>query len=454
MGYPIWDIAIGGGVLMAVVAVTHVIVAHFAVGGGLVIAVTETLALRRNDPELRQLAKRSSLMLILVSTVFGAVSGVGIWVVAGLVSPAAISALIHNYVWGWAIEWVFFFVEIVCAIVYYDTWGKISKRAHLLVGWLYFVAAYLSLVIINGIITFMLTPGKWLATHGFWDGFFNPTYFPSLLLRTGIAAIMASVFMVFPALKASPAFRGRILRYLGWWLTAGVLVSYGGYRWWEGVLPAEIKGLFLGASPALRQLATTRHFLLWALAATLILGVLLLLAVPRLARVVPAIVLMIAGFAFFAGFERVREGARKPFLIHDYIFSNGLLVSDIAAINDEGVLATAGWAAHDAGDSPVSRGRQVFRAECSSCHTLDGYQGIRRLLPKDPDMTMGVLAALSEMGDAYSELAPGQRVDMSNLDYPFMPPFVGSDEEMEELAQYLNSLAASSGTLAEKGAVR
>ena len=34
-----------------------------------------------------------------------------IWVIAGLISPAAIAALIRNYVWGWAIEWVFFIVE-------------------------------------------------------------------------------------------------------------------------------------------------------------------------------------------------------------------------------------------------------------------------------------------------------------------------------------------------------
>jgi len=47
------EIGIGGGVLMAVVAVTHVIVAHFAVGGGLLIAVTESLAMRRGDFEYR-----------------------------------------------------------------------------------------------------------------------------------------------------------------------------------------------------------------------------------------------------------------------------------------------------------------------------------------------------------------------------------------------------------------
>ncbi|MGB6364419.1 MAG: cytochrome ubiquinol oxidase subunit I, partial [Thermoanaerobaculia bacterium] len=143
MDYPIWDLAMGGGVLMGLVAVTHVIVSHFAIGGGLVIAVTETLSVKNHDREMRELAKRSSLMLILVSTVFGAISGVGIWVVAGLISPFAISALIRNYVWAWAIEWVFFFVEIVAALVYYATWDKISKKAHVMVAWVYFIAAYL-----------------------------------------------------------------------------------------------------------------------------------------------------------------------------------------------------------------------------------------------------------------------------------------------------------------------
>ena len=73
MDYPIWNVAMGGGVLMAWVAITHVIVSHFAIGGGLIIVVTETLAVKRSDPELRELARRSSLVLILVSTVFGAI---------------------------------------------------------------------------------------------------------------------------------------------------------------------------------------------------------------------------------------------------------------------------------------------------------------------------------------------------------------------------------------------
>ncbi len=497
MGYPIWEISIGGAVLMAVVAITHVIVAHFAIGGGLVIAVTETLSVRRGDPALRELARRSSLMLILVSTVFGAISGVGIWVVAGLISPAAISALIHSFVWGWAMEWVLFIVEIVAALVYYSTWGKISRAAHLMVAWIYFAAAFGSLVVINGILTFMLTPGEWSTSHAFWDGFFNPTYWPSLLLRTGIAAVMATVFMVFPALRAGVADRGRLLRYLGLWLLAGVALSYAGYRWWEAALPDGVRALFLGAEPTLAALAGTRSFLLWSLTGTMIAGFVLLVAAPRLARAATAAVLMVAAFAFFGGYERLREGVRKPFLISGHMFSNGLLVTDIEAVNRDGFRAHSGWVDLLGAGEPLATGREIFRAQCGSCHTLDGYQAIRSVLPSvadvlavaadspsgsgarrfqdrcarchpdvgfedmremlptaeeieaDPemirDLNLGMISAtmarLHEMGSVYAGAAPDRAAAAHRTEFPFMPPLVGSDEEIDALAAYLASIA-------------
>ncbi len=496
MDYPVWDLAMGGGLLMALVAIPHVIVAHFAVGGGLLIAVTETLSVRREDPELRDLARRSSLILVLVSTVFGAISGVGIWVVAGLISPAAISALIHTYVWGWAMEWVFFFIEIVAALIYFTTWGKISKRAHVVIGWIYFVAAYASLVIINGIITFMLTPGRWLETHAFWDGFFNPTYWPALVLRTGIVIMMATAFMVFPALRSSEPRRAGILRYLGWWFVPGALISYAGYRWWEAALPDSVLHLFGGGSPALASLAATRSFALWSLTAALAVAVVILLAAPKLARGMTAVILAASAFAFFGGYERLREGARKPFLIHSHMFSNGLLLSDIEAVNSEGVLGRSGWAARGSGDQ-MAVGERVFRAQCSSCHTLDGYQGIRAALPSfddlaslaaatdaesverifagecaschadvsgaelqavlptpeemadDPeminDLNQGMIAGavmkLHAMGGVYLAAPAGKMIDTAVLDTPYMPPAVGTDDELEALVAYLATLS-------------
>lgn len=69
MDYPVWDLAMGGRLLMALVAIPQVIVSHIAVGGGLLIAVTETLVVIRDDPELREPARRSWLVRALVATV-------------------------------------------------------------------------------------------------------------------------------------------------------------------------------------------------------------------------------------------------------------------------------------------------------------------------------------------------------------------------------------------------
>ena len=449
MDYPIWDLAMGGGVLIGIVAIVHVWVSHFAVGGGLAIAIVETLAVRRNDPALRSLAKRSSLMLILISTVFGAITGVAIWVTIGLVQPAATSTLIHTFVWGWAIEWVFFILEVATALAYYATWEKVRARTHLTLIWLYFFAAYMSLVVIQGIIAFMLTPGRWVETRSFWDGFLNPTYAPGLVLRTGVCLLLAGAYLTFAALREQDgAARARMVRLLAAFQVIGALLAYGGYRWWEGALPDPVRALFLGAAPKIAALGTTRHFLMWSLAAFLALAV-LAWALPRAQRWPLAAVTLLAAFAFFGGYERLREGSRKPFVIRDHMFSNGVLVGEIADLNERGILAKARWVAREAGDTPESRGRAVFRAQCAACHTVDGYLSIRALVaPVDADMITGILATMAEEGEEYASGAYVHQghIDTTQLDYPFMPPFVGTGDEMEALAAYLVSLKPSHGT--------
>jgi len=134
---------------------------------------------------------------------------------------------------GWAIEWVFFIVEMAAALLYVGTWDRVSRKTHLAIGWIYFVAAYLSLVVINGIVTFMLTPGRWLETRAFWDGFFNPTYWPSLVLRTGIALMLAGAYgWLVAARMPGNGERVALVRYLAVWGIAGVAVAGAGVAWW------------------------------------------------------------------------------------------------------------------------------------------------------------------------------------------------------------------------------
>jgi mono/diheme cytochrome c family protein len=261
-------------------------------------------------------------------------------------------------------------------------------------------------------------------------------------------------------------------------------------------LPETVFNLFGGESPILASLATTRSFTLWALTAALVAGVIILMAAPKLARGATAVVLAFLAFGFFGGYERLREGTRKPFLIHSHLFSNGLLVSDIGKVNEEGVLNTSGWAARGSEDL-VAIGRRVFRTQCSSCHTRDGYQSIRAALPTfadmyamasedsegstealyaaecaachrdisstemaemlpsaeemtgDPEMIhdlvsgmiSGTLVSLHEMGDDYTGAPKGVMIDTSGFFAPYMPPLVGTDDELEALSAYLSAVA-------------
>ena len=121
-------------------------------------------------------------------------------------------------------------------------------------------------------------------------------------------------------------------------------------------------------------------------------------------------------------------------------------MSEIADLDQKGVLSKAVWAARGSAASVEAKGRAVFRAECASCHTVDGYLSIRKLVaPVDPDMLKGILSALHDEGNDYAtgKYSKQGHVSTEKLDYPLMPPLVGTEEEQEALAAYLLSLRPS-----------
>ena len=118
MNYPIWELTtIGGGSLIALISVLHVYISHLAVGGGLFIWLTDWKGFKENNANVHEYVRRHTWFFLLLTMVFGGLSGVGIWFIIALVNPAATSSLIHNYVFGWAIEWVFFVGEITALLI-------------------------------------------------------------------------------------------------------------------------------------------------------------------------------------------------------------------------------------------------------------------------------------------------------------------------------------------------
>lgn len=78
---------------------------------------------------------------ILITVVYGAITGVRIWWTIGLASPLATEYLIRTFVFGGATEYVFFVIEIVAAFVFYYFWARLSLKTHIGVGWTYSLAA-------------------------------------------------------------------------------------------------------------------------------------------------------------------------------------------------------------------------------------------------------------------------------------------------------------------------
>ncbi len=432
MNFPVWDVTFGAGLLIAVVSITHVFVSHFAVGGGLFLVLTELKAYRENNTGLLDWLKTHTKFFVLLTVVFGAISGVGIWFTIALVHPSGTSSLIHAYVWGWALEWIFFFIEITAALMYLYGWNKLNRRTHLWFGWVYFIAAFISMVIINGIITFMLTSGNWVENQEFWVGFFNPTYFPSLFLRFAFSLALAGIYALLTgSLQKDADLKGTIVKWSARWIVPSFVILPLFALWYVANIPENLWASSKGLMPTATRYAGL--IIIFSIV-TFVLS-LLTLVKPRRVPFVMSVLVFVSAFATMWAFEFIREAIRKPYIIANYMYGNSLYERPadgdggftIENINQAGVLNVAKWVQHReiTEENKVAAGADIFRVECQSCHTPDAYRGVKSYLEKRNWDS----ATIYEM--------TGGLHWMHNSS---MPPFAGTYAEREALAAYLASL--------------
>jgi mono/diheme cytochrome c family protein len=421
MNYPVWYLPdIGGGTLIALISIVHVFLSHFAVGGGLYLVLAERKGLRENNPAILDFTKKHAKFFLLVTMVLAGITGVGIWFVISLVNPAATSVLIHTFVFGWATEWVFFFVEIVAIFVYYYCFGTMDSKTHQTVGWIYFVAAWLSLFVVNGIIGFMLTPGTWIADGNFWSGFFNPSFWPSLFFRTFVALMLAGVYaFVTTAFLKDAQLKLIMTRYSARWVLIALLAAAPSGYWYLSILPNQARILVEGASPTIRM---TVQFglvgIILLLAGTLI----LLLLKPSYHSKAVSFLVLVSAFLFMGAFEWTREASRRPYVIDGFMYSNSILEKNLGEINREGFLHEARWVStrEARGNNQLEAGREIFRNQCYACHTVRGINNpivVRTA-------TMDYPALVNYLGR------------MHDIRY-FMPPFAGNEAERKALAYFI-----------------
>ncbi len=452
MHFPWWYVPdLTAPMLIAAISVVHVLVSHYAVGGGLFLAVETRHAHRQNDRDYLAYLKQHARFFILLTVVFGAITGVGIWWTIGLASPLATGVLIRTFVFGWATEWVFFVVEIAAAFIFFYYWDRLPPRTHVIVGFIYALAAWISLVLITGITAFMLNPGGWPQDRSFWVGFLNPQFLPQTIARTGGALLLSSLYVYLHAsltIKDRRLYNLIAMRSARPALWGAVLVTLGGIGWFV-FLPES-------ARAALESAAVLTVLVALIFALTAVVFLLLYLGPYRNPSWMSpgfALALFLFGLAAMGTGEFIREAVRKPYIIYNVVLGNQAFPGDVQKLRDRGFLEANPWTravvedlaarrgaalvdqrriderallelAEKDKDSLMVVGHTLFQYHCNDCHALEsGYSAVGPMIRgRDLDMNFALVKHLEKA-------------------HFFMPPWTGTEEEALVLARYLTEIA-------------
>jgi cytochrome bd-type quinol oxidase subunit 1 len=349
---------------------------------------------------------------------------------------------------------VFFVVEIAAAFIFLYYWDRLPERTHLVIGWFYAAAAWISLVLITGITAFMLNPGPWATnpeTRSFWSAFFNPQFFPQTVARTGGALLLSSLYVYLHAsltigdarLRDMIASRSARPALLG-----ALLITAGGLAWYA-FLPESAQ--------AALQIASALNILMVLIFALTVIVFFLLYFGPyrNPGWLSPGFAgsLFLFGVAAFATGEFIREAVRKPFVVYNLVLGNQVRPKDIPAMRQRGYLESGIWtkafvaktypqvmvadededeevpATIDGdrllklpGKDRILLGNVLFLHHCNDCHASDiGYSAAGMLLQGWPREAI--------------------RSQIDHLhDVLYMPPWCGTPQEAELVTDYLMSI--------------
>ncbi len=440
MEFPIFHLDFfGNRFLIASIAVVHVFINHsLAVGAMPLVASLEWWGHRTGRQGWDRLAYRILFVCFVVTTTFGALTGVGIWLSTSLVNPYAIGSLIRVFFWAWLAEWSVFVLEVVFIMIYFLTWKRMTgaaKGRHVAIGGALAAFSWLTMAIITAILGFMMDPGNWMTSHNFLSGLLNPIYLPQLAFRTPTAMLAAGLFALFLTFfftRRDPELRSRAVRWISIWVLIWLPLAAGGSLWYRAVVPTWMWDN-LPVAMTTQDLTSWQGLMGWTLAAMVALaGVVALwgVAAPRLLPRVALLLPFLGCMLLLGSFERVREFIRKPYVIGEYMYANGIRVDDYPLLAEEGILAHATYVStREVTDgNGVEAGREIFRIACTRCHTTSGLNGIT-----------------TRLGGMYGE-DPWSRDTVKayvlgmHHTRPFMPPFPGTDREAGALADYLLDL--------------
>jgi len=427
----------GSAWMMGVTGTIHILASHTSVGAAMLFAFLAYKAYKEDRTDLYPYMKKYGMFLLIFSYVIGSITGPGIWYTATAASPRGISALIHNFVWVWATEWVFFVYEVigVFALVYFM--NKIDKKTHLKLTFTFALASVGTLALIIGIISFMMWPGTeaYYTTGSASDAFFGTNTFPHMFLRVGFMIMMSGVIglVISSAMKKeNEALSNELSRKMGFVSLIGGFVTMFFFMWYMGTLPENAHMVFSFTKDTVIQNRII-------LAILFSLYFLIAIIKPKLINVPIAstmiAVILIAGL--WPG-EKLRESMRKPYVAGQYIYSNQIISRDVPGkgikselpiIAEKGLLQVNPFVPENlkviTADNKLEAGKLLARMSCSNCHSLETTGKFRPLKERLAGMDKEAIKAIL--------YAAGSGA------MPYMPSLQLPEHEYDALAEYLAS---------------
>jgi len=247
-----------------------------------------------------------------------------------------------------------------------------------------------------------------------------------------IAAGWFALFLAYFFTRDDRDIRGRAVRWLSLWGLAWLPFAAAGAFWYWKVIPQWMTDN-VPVAIGTQRFAGWYHDLLVALVVMVVVVLAAAFAGTLVPRRVPRVALLIpfaATLVLLGSFERVREFIRKPYIIGEYMYANGIRVDDYPLLKEEGILRHATYTSvHEVTDANrVEAGREVFRVACTRCHTATGVNAVTDRL-RD----------LYGDGDWDRDAVKFYLIGMHTA-RPYMPPFPGNDPEAGALADFLVDL--------------
>ncbi|XOB60669.1 c-type cytochrome [Campylobacterota bacterium DY0563] len=428
----------GSAWMMGVTGTIHILASHTSVGAAMLFAFLAFKAYKENRSDLYPYMKKYGMFLLIFSYVIGSITGPGIWYTATAASPRGISALIHNFVWVWATEWVFFVYEVIGVFVLVYFIDRIDRKSHLKLTYTFALASVGTLALIIGIISFMMWPGTnaYYETGSASDAFFGINTFPHMFLRIGFMIMMSGVIglVISSAMKKeNPEVSAELTKKMGLVSLGGGFITMFFFMWYMGTLPDNAHAVFQVSKDSVIQ---NRIILSILFSAYFLVAIFKPKIINTPIASIMIAVVLIAGL--WPG-EKLRESMRKPYVAGQYIYSNQIISRDVPGKNikselpiiaEKGLLKVNPFIPENlreiTSENKLQVGELLTKMSCSNCHSLEKTGVFRPLRDRLTGMDKeGVKAILYAIGDG---------------GFPYMPKLKLPDEEYDAIAEYIASL--------------